>query len=435
MNTRRLSLALAATAVALFSVEWLGQRETFAHPVAQGRMDVTIHERSVLIDAGIALEEICISNSLWVNNADKYAINEEHVSKHGAYLLKHLFVYADGKPLTGKLLNYELPERLRRELGPDEVLKETAQYKFEFALPDGAPPPATILLKQDVLNEVTYVPGNPWQAAYVITIAQVDRTRTEGLLLTSTQPLVFPCDWSPAPATVLAPGETAQAPVASVDRWATAKEFIHHGIWHILTGYDHLLFVTALVLAAVSFWDLVKVVSAFTLSHSLTLGLSVFNIVRLDSSIVEPMIAASIVFVALQNAFLPKQSRGWTRLAAAFFFGLFHGLGFAGGCLDAMAGMQTSTMVLAIVAFSLGVEIGHQMVVLPTFAVLTMLRRWQREPERVERFNGLTLKYGSLLISCAGIFYLFASLGLIHFSASKSNSRDAESTESHAAAN
>jgi hypothetical protein len=176
-----------------------------------------------------------------------------------------------------------------------------------------------------------------------------------------------------------------------------------------------LLFVIALVLAAVSFWDLVKVVTVFTLSHSLTLALSALNIVRLDSSIVEPMIAASIVFVALQNAFFPEGSRGWVRLSAAFFFGLFHGLGFAGGCLEAMEGMQSTTIMLAIAAFSLGVEIGHQVVVLPVFGLLTLLRRAQKSPEKVETFNRVSLKYGSLMISAAGLFYLVTALGWFKF--------------------
>ena len=84
-----------------------------------------------------------------------------------------------------------------------------------------------------------------------------------------------------------------------------------HGIEHILTGYDHLLFITALVLAAGSFWDLVKVVTAFTLAHTITLTLSVLNIVTLRSAIVEPMIAASIICVAVQNIFWPERSSGW----------------------------------------------------------------------------------------------------------------------------
>src|SRR5436309_15978549 len=99
------------------------------------------------------------------------------------------------------------------------------------------------------------------------------------------------------------------------------------------------------------------------------------NIAWLPSNNVDTMIAASIVFFALQNVIVPEKSRGAGRLLVAFFFGLFHGLGFAGGLLSAMEGMAGLAVGLAIVAFSLGVEIGHQMVVLPIFGALKAARR------------------------------------------------------------
>ena len=150
-----------------------------------------------------------------------------------------------------------------------------------------------------------------------------------------------------------------------------------------------------------------KVISAFTLAHSITLTLSVLNIVRLPSNIVEPMIAASIVFVALQNVIVPERSRGAGRLCVAFFFGLFHGLGFAGGLLSAMEGMAGFAVGLAIVAFSLGVETGHQMVVLPIFGALKIMRRAAPQSARIP---GRVLRYGSAMICMAGMFYLVAAL-------------------------
>lgn len=181
-------------------------------------------------------------------------------------------------------------------------------------------------------------------------------------------------------------------------------EYLRHGIRHILTGYDHLLFITALALAVVSFWDLIKVISAFTLAHTITLTLSVLNVVRLPEHIVEPMIAGSIVFVALTNVFWPQRSRGTVRLATAFFFGLFHGLGFAGGLLDAMEGLPGLSIGVAIVAFSLGVELGHQLVVVPVFGLMK-LARTAREP-----VPWRALRYGSAAIGAAGMVYLVAAL-------------------------
>jgi hypothetical protein len=97
------------------------------------------------------------------------------------------------------------------------------------------------------------------------------------------------------------------------------KAFFYQGIHHILTGYDHLLFISALVLAATTFWDLLKVVTAFTIAHTITLSLAAFNLVSLPQGVVEPFISASIVFVALQNVFWPSRARGWSRRGAAFF--------------------------------------------------------------------------------------------------------------------
>jgi hydrogenase/urease accessory protein HupE len=215
----------------------------------------------------------------------------------------------------------------------------------------------------------------------------------EGLLLVSGEPLAIDFN-SPAQ--------------AGLDKARLAKEYIRHGVMHILSGYDHLLFIAALALAVATLWDLVKVVSVFTLAHSITLTLSVLNIVRLSESIVEPMIAASIVFVALQNVIVPEGSRGAGRLSVAFFFGLFHGLGFAGGLLSAMEGMAGLAVGLAIAAFSLGVEIGHQMIVLPIFFGLKKLR--DCTGSQAPRIPGRVLRYGSAGICVAGMFYLIAAL-------------------------
>jgi hydrogenase/urease accessory protein HupE len=188
------------------------------------------------------------------------------------------------------------------------------------------------------------------------------------------------------------------------------KAFFYQGIHHILTGYDHLLFIIALVLAATTFCDLIKVVTAFTIAHTITLSLAAFNLVSLPQRVVEPLISASIVFVALQNVFWPSRARGWSRLGAAFFFGLFHGLGFAGGLLEAMREMQTGTMVLAILALSIGIELGHQMVVLPLLGFLKAVRRSQPDAVRRTHLSMSFQRTGSAVISLAGVYYLCLAL-------------------------
>lgn len=336
-----------------------------AHPVAQGAMELRLLPERIELGARVSLEEVLVAGAL---GGRKDAVGPEALRAHGDYLLRHLRVEAEGRRLTGRVL--ETPAR------PESFLA----YRFEYPL-EGATP-RRLELRQDVLREFEFAPGNPWEASYLVRIVGDGPPESEGRLLSFREPLVFDG--------------------AATARGGMAGEFLRHGIAHILTGYDHLLFVGALVLAVAGFWDLVKVITAFTLAHTLTLALSALDLFRLPSAVVEPMIAASIVVVAAQNLFWPERSRGWGRLVVAFGFGLFHGLGFAGGLLDAMAGMPLAGAALAIAAFSLGVEIGHQVVVLPAFLGLRLLRG---EPK------GLWLRqYGSAMISVAGLVYLYAAL-------------------------
>ncbi len=194
------------------------------------------------------------------------------------------------------------------------------------------------------------------------------------------------------------------------DAWPVVETFFWHGVHHILTGYDHLLFVSALVLGAATLWDLVKVVTAFTVAHSITLTLAALNLVHLPEAVVEPLISASIIFVAVQNIVSPERSRGWSRLAVAFFFGLFHGLGFAGGLLDLMHQMPKGTILLAILGFSLGVEAGNQMVLLPLFGLLKAIRLSQPDVAPRARFSRSLQRIGSVGVSAAGTYYLCLAL-------------------------
>ena len=356
-----------------------------AHPVAQGAMDVIVHPDRVLIRARVSVEEAFVAEGF---GKDAPADDTDEIwPRHGAYLQQHIFVEADGSRLAGHLVETVPP----LNAAPNSRIG----YIFEYPLPAGSAP-RQIAVRQDILNEFEFEPGNPWEATFVVTVGQAGRTAQSGLLFTRKAPLTLACDWTSI---------SAPAGEARIDRPRMFGEYLRHGVMHILTGYDHLLFMAGLVLAVVSLLDLVKVVTAFTLAHTVTLTLSVLNIFRLPTHIVEPMIAASIVFVAAQNIFFPAQSRGWTRLAVAFGFGLFHGLGFAGGLLDAMEGLPGLAVATAIVAFSIGVELGHQAVVLPLFFGLKPLRK---NPEIAARFP--IQRYASAAVCFAGMYYLTAAL-------------------------
>jgi hydrogenase/urease accessory protein HupE len=367
---------------------WILCPEARGHPVAQGGLIVTISPGQLTVRATVSLEEVLVA-SAYGSESTRATSPAEAAGRHGIYLLEHLRIHADGRQLQGHLIQ-------STESGT-EGKPHRFVYDFAYLLEK---PASEFRFEEDVLNEFEFAPGNRWEASYVVEIIEEGHSTREGLLLTSRQPLVFSRE-NPA---------TLSNPAPRLDRWQVLRDYFRHGLLHILTGYDHLLFVTALVLAVRTFWELVKVITAFTLAHSITLALSAFDLFRLPSTVVEPAIAGSIIFVALQNVFWPERTRGWTRLAVAFFFGLFHGLGFAGALLEAMQGMSSHALVLAIFGFSAGVEVGHQIVVLPTFFALKLVRTQRRRDPEAGAHPLLISRWASAAISLAGMIYLGAAL-------------------------
>jgi HupE / UreJ protein len=191
-------------------------------------------------------------------------------------------------------------------------------------------------------------------------------------------------------------------------------EFFRQGVWHIWTGFDHVLFLIALLLPSVLvregtawrvaesprlvFADVVKVVTAFTLAHSVTLSLATLRIVNLPSRFVESAIAASVLWAALSN--LRPSLRG-TAWKAAFGFGLLHGFGFAGALLE--LGLPPAQLRVGLLAFNLGVEAG-QLAIVAAFIPLAFAARarWW--------YPTLVLRMGSLGI--AGIAAVWLGMRL-----------------------
>jgi hypothetical protein len=168
---------------------------------------------------------------------------------------------------------------------------------------------------------------------------------------------------------------------AAPRRLAVARTYLALGIEHILTGVDHLLFVSGLLLLVSGFGRLVKTISAFTLSHSITLSLATLGVVHVPPAPVEAVIALSILFVACEivknreNRQSLAQRKPWL---VAFTFGLLHGLGFAGGL--SAAGLPAGHIPLALSLFSVGVEIGHFSFVGVVLALIAAIRHWSIRP-------------------------------------------------------
>jgi hydrogenase/urease accessory protein HupE len=148
------------------------------------------------------------------------------------------------------------------------------------------------------------------------------------------------------------------------------ERFIAAGIEHIFLGYDHIAFLLAVILWGRTLWPLVKVVTAFTIAHSITLSLAALHVFAIPSAIVEPAIAASIMFVAAENFFSRNVDRRWP---VTFALGLVHGFGFASALAE--IGLPSHALVPALAAFNIGVEIGQVAIVALVFPLLLLADR------------------------------------------------------------
>jgi hydrogenase/urease accessory protein HupE len=157
---------------------------------------------------------------------------------------------------------------------------------------------------------------------------------------------------------------------ALVHPGATIGHFLGEGVRHIFTGYDHILFIVTLILSVTCWRQLAITVSAFTAAHSVTLALATLGLVTVPARLVEPLIAASVLFVALDAVLRPNAS---TRAHIAFAFGLIHGFGLSNVLRD--LGLSGRELLPALLGFNLGVEVGQLLIVAPLFALLLMMRK------------------------------------------------------------
>ena len=161
------------------------------------------------------------------------------------------------------------------------------------------------------------------------------------------------------------------------DRWQVARTYTLLGAQHILTGYDHLLFVFALVLLLTRGWVVVRAATAFTIAHSLTLAGTTLGFFGLAQAPVEALIALSIVFLSVE---IVKQQGDAPRLSeritwvVAFLFGLLHGFGFAGALRE--IGLPEGDVPVALLTFNLGVEAGQLVIIAACLALIALLRRF-----------------------------------------------------------
>ena len=177
--------------------------------------------------------------------------------------------------------------------------------------------------------------------------------------------------------------------------------YVASGIQHIAIGPDHILFLVGLLLAGGGVWPLVRIVTAFTIAHSVTLSLAVLDVVTPPARLIEPAIALSII-VAGAGSLMHRSSGRDHRVWIAFAFGLVHGFGFAS--VLAETGLPSRALGLALFGFNTGVEIGQLVIVAALLALFVwVVRTWpaMRQP-------GATM--ASVLVICAGVYWFVARL-------------------------
>lgn len=235
-------------------------------------------------------------------------------------------------------------------------------------------------------------------------------------LFNDTDPLhrgLFRLDMSNRTATaIFSPSQPTQRfRITAPETPARLLNFIREGVWHIWTGYDHILFLIALLLASALrregetwvpadsgravFLNILKVVTAFTIAHSITLTLATLGWIRLPSRLVECVIAASVVLAALNNLRPMFADRAWL---IAFTFGLIHGIGFASALIDLR--LTSGALAGALVGFNLGVEAGQLAIVSLFVPIAFRLRK-----SRIYREGAL--RYCSILIALLAAAWFF----------------------------
>jgi hypothetical protein len=210
---------------------------------------------------------------------------------------------------------------------------------------------------------------------------------------------------------VLSPTQpTLELRAGEAGLWNAFADYVREGVWHIWIGFDHILFLLSLLLPAVFVrredkWEpvgtfasaclaVLKIITVFTIAHSITLWLAVMEYVTLPAQLVESTIALSIVITALNNLCPVLPLSGW---AIAFVFGLVHGFGFANVLID--LGLSSAALAVSLLGFNVGVELGQMAIVLAFFPLAFALRR-------TSIYGHLLFRAGSLAIALIAALWL-----------------------------
>jgi len=353
----RLVLVSPAIALVLAVSVWLAApRAAEAHGMNAGYTSLTITSTQLDLECLVAVDDLF--NHFSVNADGGTTITRQEVDaampEVYAFIAEHLAVAVDGARVafeTG-------PHSLARHSSGGEFIRLAFSRKFSH-------PPAQLVISAD---PEFFLRFSPQYTTLVKVVMGEDVRQTVLSLEDPSESFVF----------------AAPKPLA-----AQCLQFIRLGMEHIFLGYDHLMFLFALVILGGRLLELVKIVTAFTVAHSLTLILAALQVVTLPSRVIESGIALTIAYVAVENMVVTHAAHRW-RLT--FAFGLVHGFGFANVLRE--MGLPTSGLVASLLSFNVGVELGQVAIVAVFFPVTLWLARQRFHRRAVVMASAIIFLFG-----------------------------------------
>jgi hydrogenase/urease accessory protein HupE len=330
--------ARAAILVVLFSL--LPLQKTAAHD--PGLSSLTIRSRGNVLEATLTLAVRDAAQLVQLDDDHDGIVTQVEFARRRSHLnaavARQLVVAPDGKVVQAQLIRSRLDQNNNVEVRLDFHAAVVSSLEIQSAF------------------IAALAPGH---REYLQVQNSAGKTVSERLLSASADR-----------ATVQMPHSNwSHTAVESVRSFAN---FLSLGVRHIWTGYDHLLFLFGLLIAARCFFSALNIITSFTIAHSITLAAATLHVVQIPSRIVEPLIAASIVFVGVENLLrgeIPKSRR-----LVTFGFGLIHGFGFASALREAGIASGAGGIMLPLFSFNLGVELGQVMVAAVALPIIWKLR-------------------------------------------------------------
>jgi len=326
-------------------------------------------------------------------NGDRSLAPEElqaAVPRVEVFLRQSIPLEIDGAPAAfGPLMPVAWPAEAGPVIAEKDYHAPTSLVAFSFVKPLEVPP-ADVWVRFDLFGALG--------GHHTVLGAIAHERREEPVIFTEAEPdYLFETSFSAEPsagAPIAATEPPVAAPPASAPSspgrrsstetmWTRIWRFFVLGVEHILIGYDHILFLLALIVVSRP-RELVTLVTAFTVAHSITLAVATLGWAELPASLVETAIAATIVFTAIENFWITDTAGRWK---TTFAFGLIHGFGFAGVLRD--LGLPTESFLRALLAFNLGVEAGQLAIVAILAWPAMQLARWKHGPAARRVLSGI----------------------------------------------